>query len=141
MLSSVRYYASNDKEEILVRCDQNLIVSKNVNNGLMSLRIVFSIPDDDLKRGRTSSDFSGLLVYTDLNGKFRKIEKYAGGEMLDGVYFSESESEIAWERHKLFINKIMEGITVFKVNSLKIETRCPAPGDTVEYNDSITPSY
>lgn len=61
--------------------------------------------------------------------------------MLDGVYFSESESEIAWERHKLFINKIMEGITVFKVNSLKIETRCPAPGDTVEYNDSITPSY
>ena len=141
MLSSVRYYATTGKDGALFRCDQNLIVSKNVNNGLMSLRIVFSIPDDDLKRGRTSSDFSGLLVYTDLNGKFRKIEKYAGGEMLDGVYFSESESEIAWERHKLFINKIMEGITVFKVNSLKIETRCPAPGDTMEYNDSITPSY
>lgn len=141
MLSSVRYYATTGKDGALFRCDQNLIVSKNVNNGLMSLRIVFSIPDDDLKRGRTSSDFSGLLVYTDLNGKFRKIEKYAGGEMLDGVYFSESESEIAWERHKLFINKIMEGITVFKVDSLKIETRCPAPGDTVEYNDSINPSH
>ncbi len=141
MLSSVRYYACNGKEETLVRCDQSLIVSKKVNNGGMSLRIVFSIPEDDFKRGRTSSDFSGLLVYTDLSGKFRKIEKYAGGKMLDGVYFSESESEIAWERHKLFINKIMEGVTVFKVNSLQIETRCPAPGDTVEYNDSINPSY
>lgn len=141
MLSSVRYYASNGKEGALFRCDQSLIVSKNVNNGRMSVRIVFSIPEDDLKRSRTSSDYSGLLVYTDLGGKFRKIEKYAGGEKLDGVYFSESESEIAWERHKLFINRIMEGITVFKVNSLQIETRCPAPGDTVEYNDSINPSY
>lgn len=141
MLSSVRYYASNVKDGALFRCDQSLIISKNVNTGRTSLRIVFSIPEDNLKRSRTSSDFSGLLVYTDLSGKFRKIEKYAGGEMLDGVYFSESESEIAWERHKLFINRIMEGITVFKVNSPQIGTRCPAPGDTVEYNDSINPSY
>ena len=141
MLSSVRYYASKGEDGTLVRCDQNLIVSKNVNSGRTSLRIVFSIPEDDLKRSRPSSGFSGLLVYTDLSGKFRKIEKYAGGEKLDGVYFSERESEIAWERHKLFINRIMEGVTVFKVNSLRIETRCPAPGDTVEYNDSITPSY
>ncbi len=141
MLSSVRYYASMGEDGTLVRCDQNLIVSKNVNSGRTSLRIVFSIPEDDLKRSRPSSGFSGLLVYTDLSGKFMKIEKYAGGEMCDGVYFSESESEIAMERHKLFINRIMEGITVFKVNSLQIETRCPAPGDTVEYNDSINPSY
>ena len=141
MLSSVRYYASNGKEGALFRCDQSLIISKNVSTGRTSIRIVFSIPEDDLRQSRTSSDFSGLLVYTDLSGKFRKIEKYAGGEMLDGVYFSESESDIAWERHKLFINRIMEGVTVFKVNSLQIETRCPAPGDTVEYNDSINPSY
>lgn len=141
MLSSVRYYASKGEDGTLVRCDQNLIVSKNVNSGRTSLRIVFSIPEDDLKRSRPSSGFSGLLVYTDLSGKFRKIEKYAGGEKLDGVYFSERESEIAWERHKLFINRIMEGVTVFKVNSLRIETRCPAPGDTVEYNDSINPSH
>lgn len=141
MLSSVRYYASKGEDGTLVRCDQNLIVSKNVNSGRTSLRIVFSIPEDDLKRSRPSSGFSGLLVYTDLSGKFRKIEKYAGGEKLDGVYFSERESEIAWERHKLFINRIMEGVTVFKVNSHQIETRCPAPGDTVEYNDSINPSH
>ena len=143
MLSSVKYYASNGKDGTLFRCDQSLIISKNVNTGLTSLRIVFSIPDGGLERGQMSSDFSGLLVYTDLSGKFIKIEKYTGGEMFDGVYFSESESEIARERHKLFINRIMEGITVLKVNSLQIETRCPAPGDTVEYKekDPLNPCY
>lgn len=141
VLSSVRYFASICKDGTLVRCDQSLVIAKNVNTGHTSLRIVFSISDDELNCGRMSSDFSGLLVYTDLNGKFRKIEKYAGGEMCDGVYFGESESEIAKERHRLFINRIMEGVTVYKVSYLQMETRCPAPGDTVEYNDSINPSF
>ena len=141
MLSSVRYYASKGKDVTLVRCDQSLIISKNVNSGRASIRIVFSIPDDELKRSGMFPDFSGLLVYTDLSGKFKKIEKYEVGEMCDGVYFGESESEIAKERHRLFINRIMEGVTVFKVSSFQIDTRCPAPGDTVEYNDSINPSY
>lgn len=141
VLSSVRYFASICKDGTLARCDQSLVIAKNVNTGHTSLRIVFSISDDELNCGRMSSDFSGLLVYTDLNGKFRKIEKYAGGEMCDCVYFGESESEIAKERHRLFINRIMEGVTVYKVNYLQMETRCPAPGDTVEYNDSINPSY
>lgn len=46
MLSSVRYYASKGEDGTLVRCDQNLIVSKNVNSGRTSLRIVFSIPEE-----------------------------------------------------------------------------------------------
>lgn len=141
MLASVRYYTSNVNDGTPVRCDQSMIISKNVNTGHTCIRIVFSIPGDDLKRSRTFYDYSGLLVYTDLCGKFRKIEKYADGEICDGVYFSETESEIAKERHRLFINRIMEGIAVFKVSSLQIDTRCPAPSDTVEYNDSINPSY
>lgn len=142
MLSSVRYYASDAKGGRPARCEQNLLISKHINTGQTSLGVVFYIPDNDLRRSRSLSDLSGLLVYTDLRGKFKKIEKYIDGEIYDGVYFGERESEIAIERHQLFINRIMEGLTVFKVDYLHIETRCPAPGDTVEINDEITtPSY
>lgn len=142
MLSSVRYYASDAKGGRPARCEQNLLISKHINTGQTSLGVVFYIPDNDLRRSRSLSDLSGLLVYTDLRGKFKKIEKYIDGEIYDGVYFGERESEIARERHQLFINRIMEGLTVFKVDYLHIETRCPAPGDTVEINDEITtPSY
>lgn len=119
MLSSVRYYASNVNGLTPVRCEQNLIVSKNVNTGQISLSIVFTIPDGGVNRSHTSSELSRLLVYTDLSGKFRKIEKYVDGELYDGVYFGETESEIAKERHHLFIDKIMGAVIVFNPHCSK----------------------
>lgn len=140
ILTSRRYYATcesrNDAD--LIKCRQELLISRKAS-GKTTSRIVFHIPTDNTRPDDDRTHFTGLLVYTDLNGKFRKIERYENGTLVNGVYFGEKESAIAGERHFILVNQIMEGITVFKVGVPSVTLRS-APTDTVEINDTIAGS-
>lgn len=140
ILTSRRYYATcesrNDAD--LIKCRQELLISRKAS-GKTTSRIVFHIPTDNTRPDDDRTHFTGLLVYTDLNGKFRKIERYENGTLVNGVYFGEKESAIAGEKHFILVNQIMEGITVFKVGVPSVTLRS-APTDTVEINDTIAGS-
>ena len=140
ILTSRRYYATCESrnEADLIKCRQELLVSRKAS-GKTTSRIVFHIPTDNTRPDDDRTHFTGLLVYTDLNGKFRKIERYENGTLVNGVYFGEKESAIAGERHFILVNQIMEGITVFKVGVPSVTLRS-APTDTVEINDTIAGS-
>lgn len=139
-LASRRYYVSHESEKNtgLIKCRQELLISRNAS-GKTTSRIVFYIPIDNAQSDDDRNNFSGLLVYTNLKGKFKKIERYEKGAIVNGVYFGEKESAIAKERHFILINQIMEGLTVFKVGKPYIVSRSN-PLDTVEINDTITGS-
>lgn len=140
VLASRRYYATCEsrKDAGLIKCRQELLISRKAS-GKTTSRIVFHIPTDNTQSDDDRSHFTGLLVYTNLNGKFRKIEQYENGTLVNGIYFGEKESAIAGERHFILVNQIMEGITVFKVGNPSVTLRS-APLDTVEINDTIAGS-
>jgi hypothetical protein len=137
--SSVSYYILTDGQKSAVRCSQMLIAEKR-SSGEILFNIVFPIPSSASEDWLDSDGYSGLLVYTNLCGKFRKVEKYGNGKLTDGVYFSRVESESAKERHIVYLSRILEGISVFKMSTPIISSRC-TPVDTVEYNDTLNPSY
>lgn len=140
VLASRRYYSTCESRNDagLIKCRQELLISRKAS-GKTTSRIVFHIPTDNTQSDDDRSHFTGLLVYTNLNGKFRKIEQYENGTLVNGVYFGEKESAIAGERHFILVNQIMEGITVFKVGDPSVTLRS-APLDTVEINDTIAGS-
>ncbi len=138
ILTSRRYYATceSEKNAELITCRQELLISRKAA-GKTTSRIVFHIPTDNTQSDDDRTHFTGLLVYTNLSGKFRKIEQYENGALVNGVYFGEKESAIAGERHFILVNQIMEGITIFKAGSPSVTLRS-AP--TEEIYDTITGS-
>lgn len=138
ILTSTRYYATSEsgKNTDLIKSRQELLISRKAS-GKTTSRIVFHIPTDNTQSDDDRTHFTGLLVYTNLNGKFRKIEKYENGVLVNGVYFGEKESYMAGERHFILVNQIMEGITIFKAGSPSVTLRS-AP--TEEIYDTITGS-
>ena len=140
VMASRRYYATceSSKDAGLTKCRQELLISRKAS-GKTTSRIVFHVPTDNTQSDDDRTHFTGLLVYTNLNGKFRKIERYENGALVNGVYFGEKESAIAGERHFILVNQIMEGITVFKVGVPSVILRS-APTDTVEINDTFAGS-
>lgn len=142
IITSKQYYATYEYSKDIkpTKCRQDLIISRRKTSGRTTYNIVFYIPMDRAKQDHDSKHFSGLLVYTNLNGKFKKVEQYEDGNLTGGVYFGEKESKIAKERHLFLINQIMEGISVFNVESSNITSRSN-PTDTVEFNDTLMGSY
>lgn len=138
ILTSTRYYATSEsrKNAELITCRQELLISRKAS-GKTTSRIVFHISTDNTQSDDDRTHFTGLLVYTNLNGKFRKIEQYENGVLVNGVYFGEKESYMAGERHFILVNQIMEGITIFKVGSPSVTLRS-AP--TEEIYDTIAGS-
>lgn len=143
ILTSKNYYVScgNNNDTKLIKCRQELLIANKKLSGKTISSILFHIPAvNSESENDNKSHFSGLIVYTNLRGTFKKIERYEDGNIVDGIYFGEKESTIAKERHLILINQIMEGTTIIKLGDLSITSRSN-PTDTVEFNDTITGSY
>lgn len=129
-----------------VKCYQKLVIAKNRKTGRMGNYIVYFIATNKYSkenRGIISDwfnndgnmgDFSGVKIYTTLEGRMVRVNKFENGRKMKGIYLGAAATKNEYAQGLLVIMKMMRNMHLQRGITTGIVTRSGEGGDW-DYGD------
>lgn len=143
-----RVYQKDDQGEDvrIVRCDAKIVIVKDVQSNNSSTFVLFYVPSNEYSRShggniaesvtnfRIPESYSGLKIWTRLDGRLIRVNRYSDGYMSDAVSFLNMEGDEDLRVRTECVQRLCQAMTFQRGEEVPVPA-APSSADTDKKGD------